>query len=1483
MPKLSRLRFISIGHPNARMQDLTLNLSDPSGMPSDSTLWLRNGGGKSSILSLFFALPRPNRRDFLGSRADAKQRRIEDYVLTNDRSVVAAEWTLDTQTLGLDDDLTMVPRFLTGVFYEYAGGNKESLRRLFFCARVSDGVEATQLPTIPVDMTTADGGKVRRTLMSFRQHWHTLRDEHPSLQFYCTENQSEWSEKLQSAGLDPGLFGYQLIMNSREGGADELFRFNSPDDFIDFLLELTVEPSRTDGITENLETYRKQLQRRKHELLPDLNLSTGLIERLTPLVELHERRLRTMEEAERLTALHARIRGSIVANTALFAEQEQKIAEDVKQLRTRWNDVEARVQRDRGLAIALAMRLAEAEVKKAQKQVDDLTESVEQAKRDEILWRAAYPYRDYVIAQKDAEAFRARLSGANVERAPLLAKLEQVASDYVAAMRHQSQALRVERDEIRRNAAEREDESRELETEAQKLEREAFAYESESESYKTNMRARQEKFESLIKLAILQANETPAEALTRTENTLKTRKNKLRSLERSREGNAALEDECSRMIQELQQSVADKQAEIRALERDWQKATQARDTLESDAHFLSMLDLDEIDLDEVADDTGALLQRHASEMQEEAARLRTEAASLERARVHIMERGLMPPSVEVETLLSFLGPKSQAKSGWSYICDNLQASPEEKEKLVRTWPAIAQGIIVPARDFERTRSIIESNPDMVPGVPITLATPEIFDAVAETMPARYQCVLGPKDHAWFDKNDAQNALASLEKRLESIHDDIDKALRQQDDFLSASMKFKTFRGQYPKGWFTATKAKLARLRVQSEDDEARLEMQKDEKKRLLERSRSDEREAGKLNNEILGLRSACDKLSEFVNEIDDSMAHWQAASDEKYALSMQRREEAEALRVQAREIREKARALLQTAEPVGTKASLLDNEISRVKYVNQMPDAKQGPIEELKNDYQRLLDQVEREYTNNELARNLENAEKQAKKDKNQVMQLIRGVLTLDDVKAAVEGLTNPNDLETNGERASEMLAIVTGRKEKAIADLSSKNSMLKQRQNEWYGAGKPSIPEDVAVKAENVEKYEKAAADGQVELRKIDDAIRAQERQASNARHAREALTKDLERLNSVQRSHAAFLKSQQPLALDTPIEAPEIGAAITDLEQRLEKYREAHDGLDSTRRSAVTAIRKWVDHEQFSALQNRIITQFKTLDAESLETGAAEFRESLNIRLREITATLEEMEKHRSFLAKFLLNAADDGLRLLKLADSASIVPREVPDIGGSRFLRITTKEPSSQADRMELIQELVDTLVDETVIPTGTKLIQRAVRQLARPFTVRVLNPDPASPQRLIEITETARFSGGEQLTCAILLYCTLANVRARTRGMNRQPTSVLILDNPIGRASRTVFINMQRQFASAMGIQLIYTTAVNDLEALSILPNVVRLRNERTDLNRGHRLLEADVDISGRLEAIRLARAVSPEDAPENVDVENESDINPDDEA
>ena len=118
--------------------------------------------------------------------------------------------------------------------------------------------------------------------------------------------------------------------------------------------------------------------------------------------------------------------------------------------------------------------------------------------------------------------------------------------------------------------------------------------------------------------------------------------------------------------------------------------------------------------------------------------------------------------------------------------------------------------------------------------------------------------------------------------------------------------------------------------------------------------------------------------------------------------------------------------------------------------------------------------------------------------------------------------------------------------------------------------------------------------------------------------------------------------------------------------------------------------------------------------------------------------------------------------------------------------------------------------------------------------------------------------ARFSGGEQLTGAILLYCTLARLRARSPGPVARPSSVLVLDNPIGRVSRPRFLEIQREVARAMGVQLIYATGVNDYEALHVLPNVIRLRNERIDRNRGHRLVEHDAESVNVVEAARIGR-------------------------
>jgi hypothetical protein len=150
----------------------------------------------------------------------------------------------------------------------------------------------------------------------------------------------------------------------------------------------------------------------------------------------------------------------------------------------------------------------------------------------------------------------------------------------------------------------------------------------------------------------------------------------------------------------------------------------------------------------------------------------------------------------------------------------------------------------------------------------------------------------------------------------------------------------------------------------------------------------------------------------------------------------------------------------------------------------------------------------------------------------------------------------------------------------------------------------------------------------------------------------------------------------------------------------------------------------------------------------------------------------------------------------------------------------------------------------------------LIQKAVRRVAGRMKVRVLHPDLHHGTKRLSISDMRGLSGGERLTSAILLYCAL--VRLRNAEKSRHSSGVLILDNPIGTASRQSFLDLQREVAQSMNIQLIYATGVKDLSAVGALENVIRLRNTRADRRTGKRLVELDgqSDGVGRIAAARV---------------------------
>jgi hypothetical protein len=72
-------------------------------------------------------------------------------------------------------------------------------------------------------------------------------------------DQKEWGDHLENVGLDQELFEAHLKMNKQEGGAAELFKLKSADDFLRLFLNLIVDEESTAEEEKSLEALRAKV------------------------------------------------------------------------------------------------------------------------------------------------------------------------------------------------------------------------------------------------------------------------------------------------------------------------------------------------------------------------------------------------------------------------------------------------------------------------------------------------------------------------------------------------------------------------------------------------------------------------------------------------------------------------------------------------------------------------------------------------------------------------------------------------------------------------------------------------------------------------------------------------------------------------------------------------------------------------------------------------------------------------------------------------------------------------------------------------------------------------------------------------------------------------------------------------------------------------------------------------------------------------
>lgn len=1454
MPKLTRLRFASVGHPNARFDDLVLDFRDPDGRPTDSTLWLRNGGGKSSILNLFFAGVRPNRREFLGTSAETK-RELREYVQASDHSVVAYEWELDglRGQLAFDDH---ADRFITGTFYDWKGTD---LKRWYFACRVTPDEPRLTLDGLPIYREEHGQRIARLTSTSFRQEWQSLQKEFPSRHILITENQGEWRDVLERAGIDAELFRYQVVMNHREGGADELFRFDSHEDFVDFLLELVLDPTLADTVRGNLEKHRDDLRRSNHRLRPERDLLLGLLGHLSPMTEVAKARHALQTTAAECQLCLAELSTHVCDRLLSLERSAQQFAADFERERQLAEHHDTAAKRLRKWAATLSLFAANERLRMAAKEHEASQTRHEQASRQAKIWQAAIPLKNAMRFERIAADHRAALQRRQTEQQPLMDLLTAAADRYARALHARIDALRTRENTLAEQIKGLQRQTHDLRASASQC-GEEIARQDVTRFHLDKLLAEESQcHQRLILDGALLMDETGADGMVRLE--------RLRGQQRQSEASlvTAIKEHRSQRdrLSDEKQEVALELATTSARERDVQSRLAAamtkRQELESDPLLCRALEVERTDLEEMNETTLSLIRQRAAGLMQRLVALRVSIQEDQRAVHHLSDGGLLPPTRDVERLLAILQGRIRAWSGWLYIAEN-ESNPRA---LVQTAPQLALGIVVADDDFETASSIAAAS-GIEFETPLVLVPERALSANRLT-----DClVIGPHSDAWFDRSAGQQELLRRESHLEDTGREINDTESEHKQVLDLDSQLRSFRQAYPRGWFAQQQADIDRLREEIAAGAARA--------RAIQTELGDtDQRIAECENQLNGVRESLRLADRQLQLVEQYVAGYESKS-------VQRRNELQATKQTILAKQAERKRHLEQAEALEGQSSQDQTELdavrhdlsqsdllfSQIEYRSTAPlTPESGPIQQLRDEYVRHKAQYEVNVGEEGLLQLARENEENALPLRRKFAEYLGNVIREEEVLAALRKLADPDEAEQAYDAAYQATFVVPNAvksSKNALEQATETRQRALQRCHE-LGANEDLAEEDQPTSLEAAEEAVATTEQSAQEQEEITQLSLANAATASLSKNSAESLAEVMrslgDQLRTIERSQGEMLaRLANVQALNPSRESSadsELRSQIQQLDQALSKLKEEDAKLSVRRQKIVKDVRQWVSDQRFDQLQSQIIRQFRSCEEIHLEEHVERFLEQLSLRLKTIDEKLNEISQNRNQLVSELQAIADDGYSVLRSAANQSRLPESVPELAGSQFLTISLNWPEDPAEQRGRLADLIDELVDADKVPTGLQLIQNAVRRLARPVRVRVLNPDPNHKGQRLEIPDLAKFSGGERLTCAVLLYCTLAQLRARRRGLHHKPSGVLLLDNPIGSASRVTFINLQLDVARAMGIQLIYTTGVNDYEALRPLPNLIRLKNDRVNRNNGQHVVELDSD-KPVIEAVRILR-------------------------
>ncbi|MFJ9952564.1 hypothetical protein [Kitasatospora sp. NPDC091207] len=1430
MYELSRVLVRSVGPAAARYEDVLIDLSsagapvattsttlfgedEPVLRPSPaSVLHLENGGGKSVLIKLIFSVVLPGHRQAVGT---SSTHALSSFVLEGDVSHVVLEWVHAKSGRHL----------VTGKVSAWRNGRpSKDLKQLTECWYHFRPTETLGLRTLPI----VENGRYR-ALSDYCDRMLAAAESDPALEYSCVRIQKQWTERLSDLGLDPELFRYQRAMNAEEGEAADAFSFSGDDAFVNSLLSAVLPPEPAEELAGVVGAYADKLAVRG-SLELEREFVRGALEHLPALAE--ARRTRLTENARRdearvrldehLRLVRVRADRERHRSEALRAES-RSLADALEQETRRHAQLTAVTVELRRLVSS--MRLDEARDEEAQDR-----DTVRRAKLAESGW-AAVPT---ALRRREAVAEDLRLR-------QIIAETHEAARPALAARDAATAALRRSLVGLRDRTERQADEA-----EAAGQEQDRLALEAQAEHNTAVARAadqtaeaavRRESIESVrqdLATAVaegrLPTGTTAAEAAEGARGRVAQAEAHVTGLEASLADLDLAYGHAEQALGSARDSCAAADEAFRAAEREVATAAARTASLAADPDLPGPADGGAVDLDRDAADLLARLTGVRREVDTAQAALQVEIAGDERARTTLETAELLPASVDAVRVRQRLQEQGiTAWTGWDYIAS--VGSAERRRQLAHQAPRLASGVVVNDRLDEACDSLRNSR--LWPTDHLAVGTTAHLLAAPEDDDELFTVPVHP---ALYDERAADEERVRLAERHR-------EQVRQQTELRDRAERYAAlytrlvdWRREFPPGRLEELGQELRQRG--SEASAAGVTLT--ERQACLDVVAEERAAVGTAlppaRRALHAAESAVHAL-ERLAEQEARIPGWESA--ERTALEGAAADRDAAGRAAEHSARSRVLAAdhRRTADTLrGTAQRLLD-ELNTLPPEGGPQDGAEStaeqPVEVLRRSFAAASDELRRVSVGEDLkvkaalARDRLAAADQEFGDlapavRRQAEQLLAGPEAADAVSRAL---------------AREAAARVTLSAEERLAESAG---LAAVRKADFAAFAEPAEPVDLTPfghprhLAEGLSLAAEAEAARDHCERLCGEVGHRSERARQRAREAaREAtLFADL-----------STLLGSVPGGEPTPEEPAFEGDASAArqrhdaVQSRFVEADEALAGATLDERALTDRLVRHAVDERFATLHlpNRSI--IVATDPTELPAHAAHWSGLLHQRLRSLETDLDSIGRHRQAIVGQLRQQVEEALRVVRRAETLSKLPDGLSEWSGKPFLQIgfTPAEDGALTDRL-------GTVVDEVSVeaahgrPTrrdGLSLVLRGVASSVgvSGFKVRILKPDAVLRDQRVPVSEIKDvFSGGQVLTAAIVLYCTMAALRSSEQGRTRHRHSgVLFLDNPIGRASASYLLRLQQSVAAALGVQLVYTTGLFDLNVLENFPLVVRLRN------------------------------------------------------